>query len=101
MTAGDVRYGRQGGGWVASGFTPGDGVADIDKIRRRTKKAHKTDAAKNPPWPDLEKISRTFTPTSDEEWEGRARMARARLAAGVPLDAIDDEALARAERNAS
>jgi hypothetical protein len=33
----------------------------------------------------------------DEEacWQGRARMARARLAAGVPLDEDDEEALRR------
>lgn len=32
------------------------------------------------------------------QWEGRARMAQARLAAGVPLDGLDYDALRRAER---
>jgi len=30
-----------------------------------------------------------------EAWQGRARMARARVAAGHPLDALDEEALRR------
>lgn len=32
-----------------------------------------------------------------EDWAGRARMAAARAAADVPLDALDREALSRAE----
>lgn len=33
--------------------------------------------------------------TTDEEWEGRARMARAAQAGGQPLTATDERALAR------
>lgn len=33
-----------------------------------------------------------------QTWEGRARMAEARTAAGLPLDDLDREALARSPR---
>lgn len=36
-----------------------------------------------------------------DDWAGRARMATARKAAGVPLDALDDEALSRMRAGAA
>lgn len=99
----DLLYGRQGGHWVDQGHAPGEGLADIEKIRRRTKAAHERDAEKNPAWPDLERLADLagFTPTTPEEWAGRARMAGARLRAGVELDWADHEALARTERRSA
>lgn len=94
MTAADARYGRRGGGWVDKGFAPGEGVADIARIRR----AHAARVKRDPkakPWPDLQKLETLWRPTTEDEWEGRARMAMARQAAGVELDSIDQQALAR------
>lgn len=82
----DLRYGRRGGGWVAEGHAPGNAADDLAEIRRKA--TH---------WPEHTATGSAFVPGNEAEWEGRARMAEARLAAyGLDaLDPIDAEALRR------
>lgn len=82
----DLRYGRRGGGWVNEGHVPGSGVADVEEIRRKAER-----------WPAQAAAGSSFVPSSPAQWEGRSRMAAARLAAyGLDgLDSIDAEALRR------
>lgn len=82
----DVAFGRRGGHQVPDGYDPRKALADIERIRARElakKAAGKPYQWHDGPWP----------PPSDVNLEGRARMARARQAAGVPLDDLDRRAL--------
>lgn len=103
MTAGraaarDLRYGRRGGRW-AEGTGSLEALEEIAALRARTIDAHRRDPKKNPPWPSHDVEDRA--PKTAEEWQGRARMARARQAAGVPLDHVDRMALHRTEGDPS
>lgn len=98
MTARDIRYGRRAGRW-ADGSSADKVLEELAAMRERTIAAHKRDPKKNPPWPSLAVDVRE--PKTDEEWAGRARMARARQAAGVHLDHLDRVALRRADGAAS
>lgn len=83
------RYGRQGGGWTESTGRVSDALAAIDRLRQQGKK--------DGTWPELS-AGAQFRPKEGDEgynWAGAARMARARLEAGVPLTDIDHEALRR------
>lgn len=76
-------------------------MADIAAIRRRVIAAHEADLSA-PAWPDVATIEAArWRPSSVEEWAGRARMAHARRAAGVELDELDRQALARVEQGAA
>lgn len=118
MSATDIRYGRRGGRWA--NHASGELLAELDELRDDHQAAGT--------WPQpLEVAGRTHPdtiararahdrtcparhPESEacpaqvdaedlaELWDGRARMAAARGAAGVPLDDIDLEALARCVR---
>lgn len=91
----DTRYGRRGGGWAEPGTGTGsDLVSELDHIRTRAIEAHRRNPGKNPPWPDTYATS-DRGPKTDAEWEGRARMARARNHVGALLDSIDRQALER------
>lgn len=118
MTARDIHYGRRGGGWATSGAgTLAGQVSRLLKTWRdgggtlpdqtslfhpdtiATSRAH----AASPHCP----AHRTKNPgvcrcSPDPDdlaavWAGRYRMARARRAAGRPLDPTDLEAIARHE----
>lgn len=82
-TATDLRHGRRGGGWQTT--TARQALAAIGQARQKA----------GDDWP--EHADRTSVFDRDhatvDDWEGRARMAHARRAAGVPLDDIDLEAL--------
>ena len=96
----DIRYGRRGGRWADEGSTRADdALASIAAMREKTIAAHERDPKKNPPWPSL--VDDVREPKTDEEWAGRARMARARQAAGVHLDHLDRVALRRVDGAAS
>lgn len=111
MSAAELRYGRRGGGWTPKTTTRpakaprATARAEVDSaarshpdvIARDRAHAHRptgacasADTQTNPRPPcDCDPPDRAAC------WAGRARMAAARAAAGQPLDAIDEEALAR------
>jgi hypothetical protein len=116
----DLRYGRRGGRWATTGA--GQLLAELRLLRNRLRAAGE--------WPDPIDTARLFHPDTiaavrahdrhcagkhrrgetctaqvDPDdlaalWAGRARMARARRAAGQPLNDVDHEALRRAELRA-
>lgn len=118
MSATDIRYGRRGGRWA--NHASGELLVELDELRDHHEvvgtwpqpldvagrshpdtiagaRAHdRTCSGSHPegeacPAPvDAEDLA--------DMWVGRARMAAARRAAGVPLDDIDLEALARCAR---
>lgn len=67
-----------------------DVLADLDRIRRAT-------IARGDPWPDTtaRNMGNPDSPECGMTWRGKARMAHARKAAGLPLDAHDRLALTR------
>jgi hypothetical protein len=73
----DVAYGRRAGRWA------NDQAPSLDKLRR----THTAD------WPEHDLPDRG--PSTPAEWEGLARMAAARRAAGQPLTNNDELALTR------
>lgn len=86
------RYGRQGGGWTDhDGTYAKDALATIAKLRAAGLAAGT--------WPKLPEGAASFRRPNDGDegytWDGAARMARARQAAGLPLTPIDVEALDR------
>lgn len=91
----DIMWGRQGGRRAAG--TAGQALQDIALLRKR--------GLQQGSWPsqlEAERCPICRRPFGDhepgreqEEWEGRARMAMARLAAGSPLDGVDHMALDR------
>jgi hypothetical protein len=115
----DLRYGRRGGRWADRGA--GQLVDELRALRRQLEAAGE--------WPEPVDFGRLFHPETiaaaraherscsskhskgedcparvDPDdlaalWAGQARMARARRAAGQLLNAIDVEALDRAERS--
>jgi hypothetical protein len=117
VTAADIVYGRRGAGWVS--HHPGRLLAEVQAI---------TAQARAEGWqpPDLSRLFHPDTvaatrahqrncggrthlagetcpaqPDPDDVagiWAGWARMAAARRAAGVPLDDLDRQALARLAR---
>lgn len=76
----DLIYGRRGGGWVPEGHDP-----------------QKPREPSAPSGHDID-YAEVWRPTTEQGWEGRARMAAARAAAGAPLDTIDRQALQKAGR---
>jgi len=117
-SARDLRYGRRGGRWAETGT--GNLSADVSKAL----KLWRADGGVMPDrsnlfHPDTIARSRAHTetptcPANDPKepepctcqpdpadltsvWHGRYRMARARRAAGQPLDDLDIEAIARHE----
>lgn len=94
----DLRYGRQGGRWLPPGVTPGTAVADLDRLRRRHRAAHRENPEAVKPWPDASSAPDLGNPDNAAcgmTWEGLARMAHARWAAGAELTAHDLEAIRR------
>lgn len=112
MSARDARYGRRGGRWASEGAghlaeelsaTLADWRARGGRMVDRSQLFHPETIAKGrahdrdcshrsnepcPAQPDPDDL--------DDVWAGRIRMARARAAAGQPLDRVDREALFRA-----
>lgn len=77
------------------------GLAQLRGAHREEHAVEPCDAALDWPqcrWchPDLPMPGAHFRPTSLAEWAGKARMASARLNAGIELDDLDREALAKA-----
>lgn len=81
----DLRYGRRGGRWASSATGKTDEIlATFARLR-------------NDPsvdWPDRTAAGPS-TPSTPEEWNGRARIAQALVDAGSPLTPTDAEALSR------
>lgn len=105
----DLRYGRRGGRWADDDTgTIADDVADLRNAhqRRHTDQPcdqHRIDQGKAPscPWCHPELLDTVLDgpggrrPTGDVEWEGLARMADAKRAAGGTLTDLEAEALDR------
>lgn len=110
MTAADIRYGRRGGHALPDGYVPGSPiiVEEQDEKKRKNAEAEQRRKAEQRAavaafelreglvpgtayWSGGEKGA----PAGGMEWEGAARMAAARRAAGVPLAAYDRDALDR------
>lgn len=93
----DLRYGRRAGGWLPPGWTPGSSVKFLRDLRERMGGELLTEEALE--FRDqrrrLEREHPDLVPGLGTPWEGQARMAEARRTAGLPLDAIDLEALRR------
>lgn len=118
----ETRYGRRGGGWLPTGATPGappptpattarrSHVRDTspDTIARNRAHADPRRARGTCPADPTGRQKRGGGPcacTPDpadlaDVWAGRARMAWARHDAGQPLDAHDEQAIARHPRQA-
>lgn len=99
-SARDIKYGRRGGGWLPSTPAREDkpGAVNTDLVDRkctvcgRRYRARPKDETVHCGAKHCEAMA-TWTA---EQWEGRARMARARQAVrGVVLDLVDREALRR------
>lgn len=106
MTARDVVYGRRGGGWAAKPrTTPAKPVKARKAAEHEPCAACGTAVTIPTPRPDTWRPCcghlhcRARTTWTHVHWEGRARMADARLAAGVGLTGLDSEALDHRERN--
>lgn len=83
-SARDLRYGRRGGRWASDETGELDEVLDaIDAARR----------AKGDDWPKPHDRTARLRPETTVEWQGLARQALARDAAGVALSDLDREAL--------
>lgn len=82
-------YGRQGGGWTDHDGADRAGLAAIARAR----KAGIADGT----WPshNAHEVGRPSDGDEGYTWEGCARMARARQAAGLPPGPFDIEALSR------
>lgn len=116
-SARDLRYGRRGGAWAdtETGRLAADVSHALDRWRAdggqmpdrsrlfhpetiATTRAHQRATAGACPAKTDRAEPCACRPDPDdlaEVWAGRARMARARKAAGAPLDDIDREALAQ------
>jgi hypothetical protein len=109
VTVAETRYGRRGGGWLPA---PPAAPAEAPQPRPpldlsgqfhpraiAATRAHQ----RTPTCPARKSKGRepcTCVPDPvdiAEIWAGRARMARARRAAGIPLDRLDHEAIRRQE----
>lgn len=100
MSARDIRYGRRGGGWIDEPApdrpdTTGNVTATCSHCHNpfrasapRPGEPAPTCCGKQPCW--------ELAYWSPAEWEGAARMARTRIAAGIPLTTFDHLALERA-----
>jgi hypothetical protein len=111
VTIAETRYGRRGGGWLpAPPAAPAEAPQQrrpLDLTRRSHPSAIAVDRAhrRTPTCPahkPKSKRTEDCTCTADPAdlaaiWAGRARMARARTAAGRPLDRLDHEAVQRQE----
>lgn len=86
----DKRYGRRAGRWANSERVD-EALEAIAAMRLAAIAAHQANPEKCPPWPSGRPTD--HDPKSDDDWEALARMARARLAAGSHLTALDHEAL--------
>jgi len=113
VTARDVRYGRQGGRWhpgdprpLPEGYEPGPRVdmSPLYLFHPQTIAKHLThrDRSRRVSCPadgkDGDVADCRCDPPDDvlaEVWQGAARMAKARQAAGASLTAIDRQALDR------
>jgi hypothetical protein len=110
MTVAETRYGRRGGGWLpAPPTTPAQdhqprppldltrrshpSAIAVDRAHRRTSRCPARGKGKGTE--DCTCIADPADLTA--VWAGRARMARARTAAGRPLDRLDHEAIRRQE----
>lgn len=82
----DVVWGRRGGRWA--GRPVGNLAAEVEQVRARARTAGT--------WPELHHTGRS-RPTEQVQWQGLARMAAARAAAGRPLSPLDIEALDEAQ----
>jgi hypothetical protein len=103
----DLLYGRRGGGWLPQGHdptAPAEQTEESDAKRRsraeiEAEKAERRAAVAE--WEIANDIVpgtaswRGDGPGGGTPWEGKARMAAARRDAGVPLNDVDVEALAR------
>lgn len=103
----DLRYGRRGGRWADPDRTDATETARIFANLRE--KNHRLDRDDPLPgrdrtdgqpgtvpvrrWPDPTDWQANNRPETVDEWQGRARMAAARRAAGLDLDEVDLEAL--------
>lgn len=90
----DLRYGRRGGRW-ADNDAGQDLAAWMDRTRTHHRHLDRTEprADGTKRWPDRHDAAARLRPTTTAEWEGAARMAKARR----PEDrnALDREALER------
>lgn len=83
----DLRYGRRAGRWAgAEAGQVGAIVALFVDERARARD-------RGEPWPDPDLSSKVRLPEGPEEWQGRARLARARALAGLELNETDRAAL--------
>lgn len=83
-SARDLRYGRRGGRWADGDAGELDQVLDAFAAARR---------AAGDDWPKPQDRTAHLRPTTNEGWQGLARMATARRAAGLDLTTLDREAL--------
>lgn len=78
----DLRYGRRGGRWANDVSGNVETILDgFDALRQSS-----------PDWPDPSS-NQTREPETEEEWEGRSRLAQARALAGLELNPTDRRAL--------
>lgn len=108
-SARDLRYSRRGGRWADPGRTDADELLTLfADLREKNRRLDRTDPlperartdgqAGTVPvkrWPDPPDWQANNRPSTVEEWEGAARMAKARDRAGIPLNGLDREALDR------
>ena len=100
----DLRYGRRAGRW-GNEWTGrvAELLAALDRDRTRARELDRTDPLPDGSkrWPDRHDFEARNRPTTREQWQGLARMAKARHAAGLPLSDLDAEALDRHPKPAS
>jgi hypothetical protein len=107
----DTLYGRRGGGWVPQGHDPLAPKAAPAAPKPPTKSEIDEEARKTRQRAEVAAFERAHDlvpgtashrgdgpgggPTGGVTWEGLARMAHARRAAGSPLTELDEQALER------
>lgn len=102
-SARDLRYGRRGGRWADSEAGT-DMAASFARTRDYYQRLDRDDPLPDRTaedgtvvpqrrWPTVHDRTARLRPTTTAEWQGLARQALARQAAGVPLTALDVEAL--------
>ena len=111
----DLLYGRRGGGWLPEGHDPMAPKSPIEP-KPATKRDEEEEARKARQRAEVAVFEQAHDlvpgsahhrgegpgggPAGGVSWAGKARMATARRDAGVLLNDVDREAIARAERAA-